>query len=88
MGNLNCYRNALALVKKTGRAIRHGDEDEILTAVLNLIEESFWALCWLAAGVCLVAGFFKWWCFFEAPIFALLGAMIRSNIDDRRVQED
>ena len=71
-------RNWLALNKRVIRAIRHRDEEEILTSIIRLTNETIWSLCWLLAAVCFVAGFVKPHCFATCIFFVILAALWRS----------
>lgn len=76
-------RNWLALNKRVLRAIRHRDEEELLTSIIRLTNETVWSLCWLLAAVCFVAGFVKPHCFVTAIFFVILAALWRTmNVDE------
>lgn len=51
-------RNAMVSIKRIQRAIGHHDKDEILYAVLKLLQGLGWSLCVILLAVCLVLGFF------------------------------
>lgn len=81
-------RNYRSLFLRIRLAIHHRDEEEILFAIIRLMNESIWGLCWLCVPVCFFAGFFKPHCFITCIFFVILAALWRTmNIDfnnDRR----
>lgn len=80
-------RNFLALIKRIRLAWRHHDEDEVLNAILTLMEEGIRSILILGFYCCLVAGFFKPHCWAMAILYVIVIAIWNSNIADRREQE-
>ena len=80
------WRNNLALLKRIQLAWNHGNEDEIINALITLMEEGIRCLLIVAFYACLVAGFFKPHCFITALFYIILIAVWNSNIKDRREQ--
>lgn len=76
------YRNALALIKRFVRAVRHRDADEITLAVAAISTEALWLLMWACAVTCLVAGFFKPHCFVTAAFFVIIATILRDTTSD------
>lgn len=77
-------RNALALIKRIIRAVKHGDEVEVLAAIINLMDEFTWCVCIIGVAFCFIAGFCRPHCFILVPFFYIAAGIVRSNIRDRK----
>lgn len=77
-------RNTRALWLRILLGIRHKDEEETLRAIVRMVNEGIWLLCWLTAFMLVPVWVFKPACILGSFAAVLLAMIFRTiNVDEQ-----